>query len=344
MLVSIIVPVRNESARIEATLGCLARQDFAADEFEIIVVDGQSDDDTWQRVQRWKDIIPQLNLCANPKRLSSSARNVGIRQSTGWYVVIVDGHCEIHDTQYLKNVVAAFEVSGADCLGRPQPLRMSGANEFQRVVAVARESWLGHNPDSDIYSDQARFVPPDNVAVAYRREVFDKVGFFDEQFDACEDVEFNLRVREAGLTCYFAPSIKVDYQPRRTLRGLAYQMARYGRGRSRLWRKHPGSITLPGLVPAALLVWLMTALALSAVHRAFAVVFLATALAYLLSLTAESLRLSRRHPLRLTARAPLVFMAIHAGFGWGFLRDRLTFRRRRNRQRPSRSRSPLPAP
>src|SRR5437763_1581398 len=83
-------------------------------------------------------------------------------------------------------------------------------------------------------SSAERFVRPQSVAVAYRREVFDTVGFFDEQFDACEDVEFNERVARAGLSCFFSPHVQVQYHPRDTLGGLFRQMARYGRGRMRL--------------------------------------------------------------------------------------------------------------
>jgi len=324
MLVSVIVPVRNEAAHIGETLAFLARQEFPPDQFEIIVVDGQSDDDTAGRVAGLQAEIPQLKLFANPRRLSSAARNVGIRGSTGWYVVIVDGHCQIHDPLYLRKLVDAFESSGADCLGRPQPLRTAGASCFQRAVAVARESWLGHNPDSDIYSAEARFVPPDNVAVAYRREVFDKVGLFDEMFDACEDVEFNTRVREAGLTCYFTPAIRVDYQPRGTLQGLVFQMSRYGSGRSRMWRKHPQSITLPGLVPAAWLVWLTLTFGLGFANNLFASAFCLSLVVYSMSLVGESLRLAHAQPLAILARTPVIFAAIHIGYGWGFLRDRLT--------------------
>jgi succinoglycan biosynthesis protein ExoA len=323
MLVSVIVPVRNESAHIRQTLECLRRQEFDARQFEVLLVDGASDDDTVAQALDVQQTFPQLRIFSNPKRLSSAARNVGVRHAQGKFVVIVDGHCLIHDGHYLQKMVTAFEQSGADTLGRPQLLRIDGSNSFQEAVAAARESWLGHNPDSDIYSDQARFVPPDNVAVAYRREIFHKVGLFDEQFDACEDVEFNWRVRQAGFNCFFTPVIRVDYQPRGTLSGLLYQMFRYGNGRSRLGRKHRGSITLPSLVPALWLLWLPASFALGFVSPIFAVAFCASVLLYALSILAESVRLSRRNSIRVLARTPLVFCAIHVGFGWGFIRDRL---------------------
>ena len=87
--------------------------------------------------------------------------------------------------------------------------------------------------------------------MAYRRTVFDRVGEFDERFDACEDVELNHRIDRAGLRCFFTPAVRVLYFPRSSLRGLFHQMARYGRGRVRLLRKHPETFSPGGFIPAA---------------------------------------------------------------------------------------------
>src|SRR5262245_61131964 len=317
--VSVIVPVRNEAAQIRRTLDGLARQESDPSDYEILVIDGSSEDDTVAVVRDIQRVVSNLHLLYNPKRLSSAARNVGIRHARGEFVVIVDGHCEIRDRNYLANLVAAFEESGADTLGRPQPLRADRPTTFQQAAAAARTSWLGHNPDSAIYSDRAGFVDPDSVAVAYRREVFETVGPFDEAFDACEDVEFNTRCRQAGLTCYFTPAISVDYQPRGTLRGLAYQMARYGRGRCRLGRKFPSTVTLPGVVPPLWLVWLASASVAGLFWSAVGLVLAATVVAYLFVIVVESARVRRSTPGASFARLPLVFATIHAPVGWGFL-------------------------
>jgi succinoglycan biosynthesis protein ExoA len=321
MRVSVIVPVRNESASIRDTLADLARQEFPADEYEILVIDGRSDDDTAAIVRDLHRDIPNLLLLDNPKRLASAGRNVGVQHARGDFVIIVDGHCQVRESRLLIHLTEVFESSGADCLGRPQPLEADRPTALQRAVAAARSSWLGHNPDSHIYSDRARFVAADNVAVAYRREVFERVGLFDESFDACEDVEFNTRVRRAGLTCYFTPAIAVAYQPRRSLRGLAYQMTRYGRGRARLARKHPATITGPSLVPPLWLVWLATGSIVSSFLPSFALAFAVTVAAYLAVILAESARVWWLRSDVSVWRLPLVFAAIHAGFGWGYLRD-----------------------
>jgi succinoglycan biosynthesis protein ExoA len=328
MQISVIVPVRNEAPNIRRTLDCLLRQDFDPAEFEVIVVDGASDDGTAAIVREMQPQFSHLHLLANPKRLSSAARNIGIREARGQYLIVIDGHCAIHDRRYLRNLVEAFERSGADSLGRPQPLRTEGATRFQQAVALARESWLGHNPNSDNFANRERFVAADNVAVAYRRDVFARVGLFDESFDACEDVEFNTRVREAGLTCFFTPAIRVDYQPRASFAGLFRQMFRYGWGRSRLGRKHRSAVTLPSLMPVLWLIWLIIGVTMSLFSSIFAVAFAASVAMYLLAILGESLRLSWKKSLRFAPRVPLIFFVIHFGFAWGFLRERLGIRRR----------------
>ena len=228
--VSVLVPVRNEGRSIEATLRSLLTQDYPPDQFEVIVADGLSDDDTVPRVRRLQAEFPNLKLVYNPARLASAGRNAAARHMTGEVAVVVDGHCHVPDRHYLRNVAAAFDRSKADCLGRPQPLDVPDPTPFQAAVSLARSSRLGHNPGSDIYSDQPKWVEPQSTAVAYRRGVFHRVGLFDERFDACEDVEFNTRVHAAGLGCYFCPTLAVVYEPRRSWAGVVKQLGRYGGG------------------------------------------------------------------------------------------------------------------
>src|SRR5271157_4928628 len=241
--ITIVVPVRNEAAFILRTLEQLVSQDYPRNRFEILVVDGRSSDTTREIVASLAQAHENVILMDNPRRLSSAARNIGIRKARGSFIVVVDGHCELGSRDYLR--------SGADCLGRPQPLDVTAASLMQKAIAAARSSWLGHHPDTFIYSAAERFVTAKSVAVAYRRSVFDQVGPFDESFDACEDVELNHRIDRAGLKCFFTPTIQVRYFPRSSLRGLFHQMARYGRGRVRLLRKHPETFSPGGFIPAA---------------------------------------------------------------------------------------------
>ncbi|MFM8272189.1 MAG: glycosyltransferase [Gemmata sp.] len=343
--VSVVVPVRNESRSIERTLRLLLTQDFPREAFEVIVADGASADDTVPIVRRLQGEFDNLKLVFNHDKLASAGRNTAIRHATKDVIVIVDGHCHVPDPRYLKNVSDAFERSGADCLGRPQPLDVESPTPFQRAVSAARSSRLGHNPDSDIYSDEAKFVPPQSTAVAYSRKVFATVGLFDQAFDACEDVEFNERVHAAGLTCYFTPAVKIVYEPRGSFRALFYQLGRYGAGRAKLAFKHPKSLSVPALVPPLWAVWVLAApLALAVPYVAW--VWLASVALYASVLLGAGAALGRGKPLSAAARIPVVFVAIHFGFAWGFWKELAKQLRSRVQwgQRPARGPHPAGAP
>jgi glycosyltransferase involved in cell wall biosynthesis len=319
--ISVIVPVRNEAHSIERTLRALLTQDFPPSDYEVVVADGASTDETVPIVRRLQAEFRQLKLVFNAGRLSSCGRNTAVRHATKDVVVVVDGHCHIPGRDYLSNVSAALGSKGADSLGRPQPLDVPNATPFQRAVAIARSSRLGHNPGSDIYSSAPKFVVPQSTAVAYLRGVFQRVGLFDEAFDACEDVEFNERVHAAGLTCFFEPSARVAYEPRKNLRALFHQLARYGLGRARLAIKHPRSLSLPALVPPLWLMWLVAGGVMSLAAPFIGALWLTGIGLYLALLLSSAMLLGRGQTNGVRARIPAVVATIHFGFAWGFWKE-----------------------
>lgn len=316
--ISVIVPVRNEAAHIADTLQQLLEQRYDAERFEVIVADGRSTDETRTIVKALQSRHPRLRLLDNPGQWSSAGRNIAVQAARGEIVVVIDGHCELDDPHYLQNVADVFAESGADCLGRPQPLDVSGANRVQRAIAAARASRLGHHPASHIYSNREGFVPPESVAIAYRRSVFDRIGLFDETFDACEDVEFNHRLWGADLRCYFTPRLGVRYHPRASLTGLFRQMVRYGRGRVRLLDKHPDTFSLGGFVPALFLAGVFAGPLLAWWSGPLNAVYWSVLALYSATLLLVSMALCvRQRDVKMLPVLPLVFLAIHFGAGVG---------------------------
>jgi succinoglycan biosynthesis protein ExoA len=237
-------------------------------------------------------------------------------------LLIVDGHCELENRSLLKNISAAFQRSGADCLGRPQPLEISEATPMQQAIALVRSSRLGHHPQSFIYANRECFAPAQSVAVAYRREVFEKVGYFDERFDACEDVELNHRIDKAGLKCFFTPSIRVRYYPRSSLRGLFHQLVRYGRGRVGLLHKHPESFALSSFLPALFLLGTLFGWIGGLLWSPLWLVYFGALGFYAGAILVESLLISLyQKQLRLLFRLPIIFLTVHLAAGWGVLAD-----------------------
>lgn len=324
--ITVVMPVRNEERFIAETLKQLLAQDYPADRYEIIVADGMSDDRTREIVTSLATYNPHIRLMDNPKRRSSAGRNVGFKNGRGDYFLVVDGHCYIPDNQLLRNVADCFEKSGADCLGRPQPLDPPGLTDFQKAVALARASWLGHGGDSLIYGDYEGFASPVSNGAAYARHVFETVGYVDEDFDAAEDVEFNYRVEKAGFTCFTSPRLTIRYYPRENLKALFRQMIRYGRGRRRFTRKHPQALTMNQLIPALFVVGLgllfATLLVAAATSTLIPLLLVASPyVLYLLLLCSEGTKIMMHHGATYALSSAASIVMVHAGLGYGFLRE-----------------------
>jgi GT2 family glycosyltransferase len=327
-----VIPVLNEGESLEAVVRALLDQDYPADKFEVLVVDGGSADRTLAVASGLSSAHSNVKVLSNPARLSSAGRNVGARAARGDVVLFVDGHCEVPDRFLLSSLDLLFRRTGADVMCRPQPLAIAGQSATQQAIALARASWLGHNPVSLIFAeDEEGFVDPESSGAAYTRRVFDRIGFFDESFDACEDVDFNLRARQSGLKAFTSPRLTIRYRPRESLGSLFRQMMRYGAGRARLFAKHPRR----GLAGAALLGGPSLVVAALAAGSAFwadaRYLLLWLVLAYAVVVAATSAALSFGRGIGLLPRLFAAFPAIHLGLAAGFWR-RLFERPRGTRQ------------
>ncbi len=317
--IAVIMPVLNEEKHIGATLDQIYMQDYPMDRVQVIVADGGSTDSTREIVGSFKGRFGSLKLLDNPRRLSSAGRNVGARNSNARYLLVLDGHTHLPSRTLFKDMVALFESTGAACLCRPQPLTPPNISEFEKSVALCRGSLLGHKPGSEIYSDGEAQVDPTSSGAMYTREVFEKVGAFDESFDACEDVDFNFRVHQHGLKAWTSPKLTVFYYPRSSLDALWRQMVRYGRGRFRLTEKHKLFSPIMTLAAAGI-AGLCLLLAASLVSSWAASWFRTLIGLYLLLIVFFSGYLSQRHRhLGCLLYGPLIFPTVHFGLGVGFL-------------------------
>ncbi len=319
LFVSVVIPVLNEGRSLEAVVRALVDQDYPTDRFEVLVVDGGSTDETLAVASRLSLAHSNVSVLHNPGRLSSAGRNVGARAARGDVIMFVDGHCEIPNQSLLRGLCLLFRRTGADVMCRPQPLQIAGLSATRQAIALARASWLGHNPASLIFDqNEEGFVDPESSGAAYTRRVFERIGFFDESFDACEDVDFNLRARESGLKAFTSPLLTIRYTPRDSLGALFRQMVRYGAGRGRLFAKHPRR----GLAGAAMLgVPPLVAAALAAgsfVWEDAGYLLLWLVLAYAVVVAATSATLSAGRGTRLAPRVFAAFLTIHAGLVVGF--------------------------
>jgi cellulose synthase/poly-beta-1,6-N-acetylglucosamine synthase-like glycosyltransferase len=319
------MPIRNEEKYIESTMQMILSQDYSKDNFEIIVADGNSSDETVNIIKRLQEKHPQIIIKNNPKLKSSAGRNIAFEQGQGDIFMIIDGHCNIPDDQLFNNTIKCFEKSGAECLGRPQPLSPPNISKFQQLVADARSSSIGHASNSLIYSTFEGFVSPQSHGATYKRSVVEKIHSFDESFDACEDVEFNLRVEDAGFKTFMSPGLTVKYYPRENLLALYKQMQQYGKGRIKLLKKHPQTFSIKALLPLFFISGLIANLLaiFFGANSEVNTVLIAPYILYLILISVCSLLLSRSSIGKNTFCFLFIFITIHAGLGVGQLKGML---------------------
>jgi GT2 family glycosyltransferase len=318
--ITVVIPIRNEAKFIAQTLNYILTQDYPADRMEIIVADGYSTDGSSEIVQKIAESDPRVRWFPNPVQLSSAGRNIGAKAATGDIIMYVDGHTYIDNDQLLKNTAMLMKLREVSVLSRPQYLETPDNSTFQKAVALARRSVIGHGLDSTIYTDEDMYVNPASSGATYKREVFDRVGYFDEQFDASEDYEFNYRVAKAGYQAFTSLSLAVYYYPRATPGALFQQMARYGAGRFRLFRKYPETLGLGTLAPVLFTLGIILLPLLSwLVSDWFGAFFFVMYGVYVASILISALILAEKNGAANLFLIPPIYVCIHAGLGYGFI-------------------------
>ena len=120
--VSVVIPIRNEERYIQKCLDSVLEQDFPHDQWEINLVDGDSEDRTVELIQPYLDRYPFIHLYRNPHKTVQYALNIGIREAAGEIIVRLDAHAE-YDRSYVSQCVKTLEETGADNVGGPTVVR-----------------------------------------------------------------------------------------------------------------------------------------------------------------------------------------------------------------------------
>lgn len=313
-LVSVLIPIRNEVAYIERCLFSVLRQTLPANQIEILVIDGRSTDLTREKVIQLQGVYPQITLLDNPQQTAPYAMNIGLKQAAGDVLVRVDGHCEIAP-DYLERCLAVLEQTGAGCVGGR--LNNIGETDMARAIALGMSSPFGVGNALFRYTQTACEV--DTLAFgAYRREVIERVGLFNEALTRNQDDEYNYRVRAAGYKIWLDPRIQANYYTRGSLKTLWKQYYQYGFWKIKVLRQYPRSLQLRHLIPAGFVLSLIATGGLSLVTVWGRFLFCGIVGLYLLADLFFSMRQSRSS-WRLFPALMLIFPTLHLAYGCGFL-------------------------
>jgi glycosyltransferase involved in cell wall biosynthesis len=246
--VSIVVPVFNGSDTIDDLLQSLMALNYPRTQYEVVVVDNNSQDDTSQRVQQY----PVELLYERQIQSSYAARNRGVRAAKGEIVVFTDADCVAHP-DWLCHLLADYadhKWGGfAGSIEAYQP-----CTDVQRYLAnlgwltlsasqlssfiprsrgerlCSRLKFLNYRTDILIPSN---LLNPPTANVAYRKEVFDEIGYFDIRLTGGGDIDFAWRLQaQTDWQIKVIPEAVVYHQHRRDLASMARLYRRVGWGKS----------------------------------------------------------------------------------------------------------------
>lgn len=311
-LVSVVIPIRNEVALIEATIGSVLAQDYQGS-LEIVIADGMSTDGTREILDRICSHHEMVRYVDNPSERTPNGLNIAIQASHGDVLVRCDGHAEL-PSDYVSTAVQALNETGAVNVGGVQ--KAIGITPMQRAIAYAMSSRVGVGDARFRYGGPAGEVDTVYLGV-FRRDALLAVGMFDEDLTRNQDYELNIRLRAAGGTVWFDPRLHVVYRPRRTLRALWKQYFEYGTWKRRVIKMHPESTRLRQLIPPLFLIALLASAVLAAFG--FGAIALVAPGAYIALLAGATIaQLAKRRDLA-ALLFPAAVATMHLSWGAGFL-------------------------
>ena len=225
MSISVVIPTHNAARTIASQLDALASQTFDGD-WEVIVVDDGSTDQTLDSVDLFRDQLPLRTVSTGRNRGINHARNTGIDLGQGDRIAICDADdvCAPGWLAALNHGLGRFDIVGGELdeslLNSPAVISWRPARPRGRLPVA-----LGHLP----YAVGAN--------MGMRREVWVRLGGFDESTRrGGAEIDFSWRALEAGYELGYLPDAIIHYRLRDSLSTTAIQSFWYSRGDVRLSR------------------------------------------------------------------------------------------------------------
>lgn len=318
--VSIIIPCYNEQRTIKPLLDSLLGQSFPAKNMEVVIADGGSTDGTQSAIAEWQAAHPEFQVVLIEEHTHSipAALNSAIKASHGEFIVRLDAHSKPQN-EYVTRSVAALENGLGQNVGGVWDIQPGSDGWVGRSIAAAAGHPIGVGDARYRFTDQAGIV--DTVPFgAFRRELIDRIGFYDETLLANEDYEFNARVRESGGKVWLDPQIRSAYFARSNLGALARQYWRYGYWKLQMLRRYPQTLRWRQALPPLFVLGLAILLLASPFLRLAMWTLTGVLGFYTLVLLLPGIQLAiKNKDAAQMAGVPLAIATMHFCWGIGFL-------------------------
>jgi glycosyltransferase involved in cell wall biosynthesis len=319
VFVSVVIPCFNEEKYIGGILDDILAQDYPKENLEVMVVDGMSRDRTPDIIRSYGERHPFIRLEPNEKQFVPFALNIGIRKAKGELIVIMGSHAK-YPPGYISGLVAASAELNADNVGGVCVAMPAAAKVKANAIASVLSSPFGVG-NAMFRIGAGKRMKVDTVTFGcYRRQVFERIGYFDEELLRNQDDEFNGRLLKNGGTIYLIPEIKIEYYPRSTISGLRRMYYQYGLFKPLVARKLGRPATIRQLVPPLFLLFLLAFIPGSFFHPYILITLISVAGLYILAglLMTAKIAWKKKQPGQLFF-LPWLFPVVHFSYGWGYL-------------------------
>ncbi|HTH05280.1 MAG TPA: glycosyltransferase [Microbacterium sp.] len=248
--VSFVMPVLNERAYLRRAVETVLAQDVAGPTELILALAPSTDGTTELAGELASD--ERIVLIDNPEADIPIGLNRAIRAARYPTIVRVDAHSELESGYTTRALATLDRVRAANVGG---VMKADGRTPFQRAVARAYNSPIGLGGGAYHGGTQEGEAESAYLGVM-RRDVLEEVGMFDESIRRGEDWELNLRIRRAGYSVWFDPTLAVTYWPRESWTRLGRQFSATGRWRGELVRRYGRGNSVRFFAPPALVLML----------------------------------------------------------------------------------------
>lgn len=316
---SIGIIAYNEEEFLSNLLNDMKAQKYPHELIEILLIDSCSTDGTKKIMQKFKEDnldFYSIQLLDNTKKIQAAGWNVAIRNFTGDVLARIDAHTKV-TADYSERVMKNIQ-EGEMVVGGIRPCIIEKDTPWANTLLQVENSLFGSSINSSRRSTEKTYVKT-MFHAAYRREVFDKVGLFNEKLLRTEDNEFHYRIREAGYKLCYDPSI-VSYQYARSdFKRMVKQKFGNGYWIGLTLKVCPGCISLYHLVPFVFVL----AIIVTSVLAAFGIWQLAALMWCLYGLFAvvnTTISVVQNNFYISNLLMPIIFLILHVGYGVGTCR------------------------
>ena len=218
--ISIIIPCLNEEKYIKNCLSSIIDSEYNKNDLEVLVVDGMSSDKTLEIVQEFSRKYTFIKLLDNVKKIAPVAMNIGIKEAQGEYIIRLDAHA-FYPKDYFDKLISWHQKLDADNIGAVIITDVKHENLKSNAIKRALSSKFGVG-NSEFRTGVAEIKEVDTVPFGcYRKEVFQKYGYYDERLVRNQDIELNKRIINGGGKIYLVPDVQCTYYARENFTALA---------------------------------------------------------------------------------------------------------------------------